>query len=93
MKRRWRRMRNEQIENGRLVEGLRKVLSKKKPKRIKLSPDTIMEILENADPSEIGIIEMDMNDSGEISKYISFNGVPMILSIKMSHRQHRVALT
>ncbi len=75
----------------RLVRKLRRVLKKTNPEELKLSPTTVMEILEEADPEEIEVVELEMEDDGEVTKHISFNGVPIILCIKPSHRQQRLA--
>ena len=75
--------------NGRMVEGLRKVLSSTNPRRLKLSPETVREIMRSAQPGEVDVMEL---GEGKKSKHISFNGVPIILTLKLSHHQRRMMM-
>ncbi len=78
-------------KNDRLVRKMRKVLDKIHPDELKLSPITVMEILEEAEEEEIEVLELEMEDDGEITKHICFKGIPVILSIKFSHNMRKLA--
>ena len=75
--------------NGRMVAGLRKVLVSTNPNRLKLSPETVMDLMRSAGPGEVDIVELGKENK---SKHIAFNGVPIILSLKLSHRQRRMMM-
>ncbi len=77
------------ISGGRLVPGLRKVVATTNPQKLKLSPDTVMDLIRRAGPGEVDVVEMGMDKK---SKHISFNGVPIILSLKLSHHQRRMMM-
>lgn len=74
--------------DGRMVSGLRKVLTTTNPNRLKLSPETVMGLMRGAGPGEVDVVEL----GKERNKHISFNGVPIILSLKLSHRQRRMMM-
>ena len=78
-------------KNDRLVRKLRKVLDKVQPDELKLSPITVMEMIEEAEEKEIEVLELEMEDDGEISKHICFKGIPVILCIKFSHNMRKLA--
>ena len=78
-------------KSDKLVRKLRKVLDKVQPDELKLSPITVMEIMEEADDEEIEVVELEMEDDGEVTKHICFKGVPIILAIKFSHHQRKLA--
>lgn len=79
-------------EQRRTVRVLRKVLMCSHPKKLKLSPLTAVEVLRSADPEELEIVDI-KNDGKEGSvKHISFRGVPIYLSVKLSHHMQNMAL-
>ena len=82
----------KKIKNDRLVRKLRRVLGMTHPDELKLSPITVMEILEEAEEEEIEVVELEMEDDGEVTKHICFKGVPIILCVKLSHHQRKLAL-
>jgi hypothetical protein len=67
------------------VDKLRKILTITHPRKLKLSPRTLMMVLYSAEASEIDIVELDIMKTGKKRKYISFNGVPVIQHITCSH--------
>jgi hypothetical protein len=72
---------------------LRKIINKKHPNEIKLSPTTVIEVLEeNEEREDIEVVELTLDDTGETTKHICFMGVPIILALKLSHHQKRLAL-
>ena len=76
----------------RTVRVLRKVVKSAHPKRLNLSPLTAVEVLSSADPKEVEIVEMEDEMNGERVKHISFRGVPIYLSVKLSHHMQNMAL-
>lgn len=77
------------MSGGRLVPSIRKVIATTNPQKLKLSPDTVMDLMRNAGPGELDVVEMGTENK---SKHISFNGVPIILSLKLSHHQRRMMM-
>jgi hypothetical protein len=75
-----------------LMKRIKRVIKMVKPDQLDLSPATVLELLENCDREDIDVLEIDWEDNGETTKHISIKGIPIILSIKMSHLQHRVDL-
>ena len=78
-------------KNDKLVRKMRRVLDRVHPDELKLSPITVMEIMDEAEEEEIEVVELEMEDGGEVTKHITFNGIPIILCIKPSHMQQRIA--
>ncbi|MBN1390679.1 MAG: hypothetical protein JXA22_08575 [Candidatus Thermoplasmatota archaeon] len=78
-------------KSDKLVRKLRRVLDKVHPDELKLSPITVMEIMEEAEDREIDVVELEMEDDGEVTKHICFKGVPIILCVKLSHHQRKLA--
>ena len=78
-------------KSDKLVRKLRRVLDKVHPDELKLSPITVMEIMDEAEEEEIEVVELEMEDDGEVTKHICFKGVPIILCIKFSHHQRKLA--
>jgi len=74
---------------GRMVAGLRNVVMATNPQKLKLSPDTVLDLMRSAGPGEVEVVEMGMENK---SKHISFKGVPIILSLKLSHHQRRMMM-
>ena len=79
-------------KKDKLVRKLRRVLDKVHPDELKLSPITVMEILEGAEEEEIEVVELEMEDDGEVTKHICFKGVPIILCLKLSHHQKKLSM-
>jgi hypothetical protein len=70
---------------------LRKVIKKIKPEEMKLSPSTVLEILEeDSEREDVEVVELTLDDTGETTKHICFMGVPIILALKLSHNQRRI---
>jgi len=78
-------------KNDKLVRKLRRVLNKVHPDELKLSPITVLEIMDEAEEEEIEVVELEMEDDGEITKHICFKGIPIILCIKYSHHRRGLA--
>jgi len=78
-------------KSDKLVRKLRRVLDKIHPDELKLSPITVMEMMEEAEEEEIEVVELEMEDDGEVTKHICFKGVPIILCIKFSHHQRKLS--
>jgi hypothetical protein len=75
-----------------LTKKLRKVINKVHPDEMKLSPATVYEILEeDEERDDVQVVELTLDETGETTKHISFMGVPIILAIKPSHHQKRLA--
>ncbi len=79
-------------EQRRTVRVLRKVLMCSHPKKLKLSPLTAVEVLRSADPEELEIVDIKNDGKDGSVKHILFRGVPIYLSIKLSHYMQNMAL-
>lgn len=75
-----------------LMRRIKRVIHKIKPDQLDLSPATVLELLETCDREDIDVLEIDWEDNGETTKHISIEGIPIVLSIKLSHLQHRADL-
>ena len=81
-------------KENKVTKRLKKVIKRLHPDEIKLSPATVIEILEeNEEREDIEVLELTLDDTGETSKHICLMGVPIILALKLSHHQKRLALT
>jgi hypothetical protein len=81
-------------KDKKVTRKLKKVIKKTHPDEIKLSPATVVEILEeNEEREDIEVVELTLDDTGETSKHICLMGVPIILALKLSHHQRRLAMT
>ena len=81
-------------KNKKVTKKLKKVINKTHPDEIKLSPATVVEVLEeNEEREDIEVVELTLDDTGETTKHICFMGVPIILALKLSHHQKRLAMT
>ena len=56
---------------------------------MKLSPGTVMELMKISRPGEVEVVELGKEKK---TKHIAFNGTPIILSLKLSHNQHRITM-
>jgi len=79
-------------EQRRTVRVLRKVLMCSHPKKLKLSPLTAAEILMSADPHELKVVDIKDGTNDASVKHISFRGVPIYLSVKLSHNMQNMVL-
>ena len=77
---------------NRIIRKLRRIVELTHPRRLKLSPSTVMEVLEGAEPEEIDVVELRIGEDDKKMKHITFNGVPIVLCIKLSHRPHRISM-
>ena len=78
-------------KDKKVTKRLRKLISKIHPEEMKLSPSTVMEILdEDQERDDVEVVELTLDDTGETTKHICFMGVPIILALKLSHNQKRI---
>ena len=80
-------------KENKVTKRLKKVIKRLHPDEIKLSPLTVIEILEeNEEREDIEVVELTLDDTGETTKHICLLGVPIILALKFSHHQKRLAM-